>query len=398
MAYPQTDIYTGTSVKDGSGNVTSLEVVGGRFVEVQPIDNSGTVFTLLNSWNTKGIQLLSELPDGTSYLKQGHCGSVWDESRKLLWMFGADTHTSAMHNSVWAWSCNTGKVYKYTVEDPPSGYHVTTDGYPYATSNNNTPWAMHTFRCIWYDDTTKEFGVAMNSFEHSGITPRFDGSTYDMYSGKTPMWFFNTVTGSWRMWDGGSTSDFNKTSVMGAPVTYHKGTGWIRWIAPYADKLSETGVRSNTLLWGKMQAGIQQFAHKFGNKVVLIAGDSGDVNFFSKHDITDLDNSSIKYTIADFPLLSGWSLKNLNSALDPVSGKVVFLARNTSTTELRVFILDWNKTTPTVEDSGYSFGTSISADSRYQLKAEWSTTFNCALFILSIVGAGGADRVYGVRI
>lgn len=388
---PTPDNYVGTP---GS------PVAAGRYLNpVATADASGgTVTMLLKDWAGTGIQLLSELPAQPTYAMQGHAGSVWDSARNCMWIFGADTHTSDMWNAVYRWDAKDGLVKRQYASDAVGGYHVTTDGYPYANAANSRPWAMHTFRCMWYDDTTKELGVAMNSFEHAGITPKFDGSAFDVDTGKKPMWMFNTVTGTWRMWDQGETSAYNKVVVMGAPVTYHKGIGWVRWVAPYADKLSESGVRSNVNLWGKMQPGIQQFAHKYGSKVVLMGGDQGDIGLFSKHDMGDLEGSSAYFTIAEFPVLSGWSLKNFNSALDPATGKIVFVARKPATGEIRAFVLDWDKATPTVTDTGYSFGTGISADTRYQLKAEWCSKYNCALFVLNVVGGATTDRVYGVRI
>jgi hypothetical protein len=78
-------------------------------------------------------------------------------------------------------------------------------------------------------------------------------------------------------------------------------------------------------------------------------------------------------------------------------GRIVFGAQQTGTGQIGAFILDWNKTTPTVTDTGHRLGitTSRTVD-HYELKAAWSATHNCAIFITNRMGAG--EKVFGLRI
>lgn len=405
MAHPQTDIYTGTSTTDGSGNVTSLEVIGGRYVDAQPVATTGVVNTLTSSWSGTGFQLLSTIPDGLFLVNTpGHSGSAWDESRQRLWVFGSETHGSAQtDNSVYYFDLNTGLAGKMYTEDPRTGgYHIrTADNLLFANAAETRPWGMHTFRNLWYDSATKEIGVMCDNQDHSyadSWTPPAI-TTAQKYTAKFPAWFYNTVTGTWRYQYSSAIGAFAANEI-GTGLVRYPGNGWWRVSGSNLSNLSEDGSTiTNYSIYGKLaNVLIQSIPHLVGTKLISIGGFTDTYTNFGY--VCHLDNPTngahSMLALSSFPVLSGWDVRNTWSVKMP-DNRILFGAYHSSpTTEVGAFIFDWNNGSPTVTDTGHRLSTtSINPAQLYDLRCGWSVKNNCAI-IMSL--RHGGHKVIGVRI
>lgn len=391
MATPANDTYT---VPAGQ------PINAGRSVSVAAPDaTGGTVSQLLADWSGTGFQLLTTLPGLPTYDASGHAGSAWDEARQRLWIFGAETHgTAQTRNAMYCWDAKDGLIKRQYAPDPcPGAYHISADGFLYADAANSRPWGMHAFRTLWFDTATKEVGVAYDAYDHAMWIPPYDAPAIDIESRKCPFWYYNTVTGKWRKQDSPAITAYNRAGT-GTASTRVPGDGWYRVNDAYIWHLSEDGTtRTVGNYSGKVPPLIQHFAHLVGRNIVQIGGyyDTPGSFLGSIHPLDDLAASRV-LMVSAFPALAGWDVSNCWSAPMP-DGRIVFGAQQAGTGSIGAFILDWNKTAPTVTDTGHRLGitTSRTVD-HYELKAAWSATHNCAIFITNRMGAG--EKVFGLRI
>lgn len=405
MANPTTDLYTGSVTSNGSG--ITLDVVGGRFVDAQAQATAGTVSMLASNWSGTGFQTLTTIPDGLLLVNTpGHTGAAWDESRQKLWLFGSETHGPAQtDNAVYYWDANTGLAGRMYSPDPRTGdYHIrVADGISFANAAESRPWGMHTFSNLSYDSTTKEVCVSADSYDHSYATswtppPANVGATR-----KNPLWFYNTVSGTWRYQLTEAINTFS-TPELGSSSVRVSGQGWWRVGGNSLTNLSENGATvTNYSIYGKLDyTRIQSISHVVGTKLIGIGG-TGDWPANGKGPylgfICHLDNPTNgahrNLTIAEFPALTGWNADNTWSVKMP-DGRILFGAWRASPQQVGAFVFDWNNGTPTVTDTGYRLAaTNSSAANTYDLRVGWSTKYNCA-FISSL--RHGGHKIIGLRI
>lgn len=414
MAYPKSDIYKGTATYT-LGSLTKLEVVGGRYTYAQPDKTGGTVVKLLSDWSGNGFQHLSTMPpedlnsNTAIYTASGHAGATWDDSRGILWMYGCESHGSnQMINTVYRWDAEDGLFKRMGAPDPCIGsHHVSSDGFLYADSGNSRPWGSHTFDTLWYDSTTKELGYVYDARDHAYWADVAGWNTlapagFNIDNRRCPIWIYNTSNNSWRKIDSTAITSFSKGST-GSPVVRDPGNGWWRVDGATVSHLSEDGQSlTSGSIWGVgTYASVQAKLHNYTNHLVIIGGyyDNPGTWLGAVHPKNDLSNSKVLRS-TDFPVLNGWDVTNTWSCQLP-DGRIVFGAQNVSVARtggaVGAFILDWNKTTPTVVDTGYRLGGSYWAPNQsYELKCEWSDKYNCVIFVTN--RQGNQDKIYGLRV
>lgn len=406
MATPTPDTYTTTS---------GQPVRAGFSVYTPPDLTGGTVVTLLSNWSGTGFQHLSTAPavnydpQTAIYTASGHSGATWDDNRGIMWMYGCESHgKNQMINTWYRWDATDGLFKRMGAPDPClGGHHVTSDGFLYANAANTHPWGSHTFDTLYYDPTTKEAHYVYDARDHAYWADAdgwpLDVPGFDLSNRRCPIWFYNTSTGIWRKQDSNSITSFSKGST-GSPVVRDPGNGWWRVDGATVSHLSEDGQNlTSGSIWGMgTYASVQAKLHNFTDNLVIIGGfyDTPGTWLGAVHPKANLSASKV-LRISDFPALTGWDATNTWSSPLP-DGRIVFGAQNISAGStggaIGAFILDWNKATPTVTDTGYRLGGSKWAPSQsYELKCEWSTKYNCVVFITNRQG-DGSDRVYGLRI
>lgn len=411
MAVPVTYIYAAP---------LGQAVVAGRSSAAAPDLTGGTVTTLLKDWSGTGFQLLSTAPpvdyspQTAIYTASGHMGAAWDAPRGILWMYGCESHgQNQMINTPYRWDSSDGKFKRQYQPDVCVGqHHITAAGIHFADAANTRPWGSHTFDALWYDPSTKELAFAYDSEDHAfwmgALTTAqqnalSDTGTYSAASRSCPFWYYNTATGTWRYQASPAITAFVKAST-GTPVVRDPGNGWWRVDGANVAHLSEDGATvTNGSIYGMASyAYTQAKLHNFTNHIVIIGGYYASPGTWlgAIHPKANLAGSKIMM-LADFPALSGWDATNTWSCPLP-DGRIVFGAQDVSGGasggQLGAFILDWNKATPTVVDTGYRLGASVrGVVSSYTLKCVWSAAHNCVILITDRLGDGN-DRVYGLRV
>lgn len=413
MAYPVNDNYASAAGQLIIAGRQSQPAVGGYAAhDLQ----GGTVVKLLADWTGTGFQHLSTAPAENAnpqlavYTASGHAGATWDKDRGILWMLGCESHgANQTINTLYRWDAADGLFKRMGAPDPcPGNYHIADDGYLYADAANSKPWGSHVFDTAWFDNTTKEIGYIFDARDHDYWADALGWSNlmpagFNLENRHCPIWYYNTVTGTWRKQDSNAITTFAKGST-GTPVARDPGNGWWRVDGVYVSHLSEDGQTVNsTNIWGvATYASTQAMLHNFTNHLVILGGfyDIPGTWLGAIHPKSDLANSKV-LKVADFPALSGWDPTNTWSCAMP-DGRILFGAQNVSAGRtggvVGAFILDWNKATPTVVDTGHRMGASFWAPNQsYELKCEWSVEHNCAIFVTNRQGTG-VDRVYGLRI
>jgi len=391
---PTPDTYTGTPGQTLLAGRASNPVVAS-------VANAGTVAMLAKDWSASGFQLLTTIPDGLLLVNlPGHSGSAWDEARQSMWVYGSETHGSVqMDNAVYRWDAETGLCHRIYNRDPATGdHHIRADGLMFADAGETRPWAAHTFRNLWYDATTKELGVCMNTEEHAYATawsPLPAGSGY-LASRKLPIWYFNTVTGAWRYTLTDATNAFCAPE-LGAGLARVPGNGWWRVAGSNLTHLSEdVGTVTNFSIYGKLtNVLIQSVPHVVaGDKLVVIGGTGSNAHLGYVCDLANPaggDHHMLPLSL--FPALAGWSVENMWS-VKMADGRILFGAYQGSPQQVGAFIFNWNGGSPTVTDTGHRLAAS-GGSSYYELRAEWSAKYNCA-FLMSV--RHGGNKMIGVRI
>lgn len=372
----------------------TIAAAGG--VEIEPDLVGGTVHQLLAGWSGDGYQLLTTAPSAPTYSPQGHAGSVWDEARQIMWIYGGDTHgsTTGMNNGVYRWDVSDGLFKRQRAPDPfPGEYLVTPDGYLYADAAMTRPWATHSYRQMVWVPETREIMVLADAGDHTngeGLTPGPTAWT----DRKKPIWRFETRTGLWRMEPHTSAARSLITGMTGSSVIYAPGTGYFRINAPWIRKLSEDFQTYQT--WnvsGQLSARYHDYGHFVDGLAIKFGGGVSSESRLCS--ITPVSNPAASYPelLADFAVLSGWSILNNWSALMD-DGRILFGVQSEATPYVQAAMI-YDPALRTVVDTGHRLPGETSGVTTYTLKAEWSSLHQCAIFVT--VRFGGNNRVYAMR-
>lgn len=356
----------------------------------------GTVHQLLADWTGSGFKLLTTAPGAPTYQSSPHAGSVWDEARQILWVFGAETHNlgGGYSNTFYRWDAGDGLFKRQYAPDPRAGYHVTADGMLYASFNNNRPWAMHTYRRLRYLPDTHEIEVMYDPWQHAFVTPFYDQPGFSISNRRAPFWYYNTVTGYWRWDDGGDTTAFvNVGYPAGASYWPEDGAWYVLYDVRIHRLDAATRVMTTPSWSGGMNYDIHNNLHPIGDLLIKFGGDnssSRNYPLYSRHPRNDFAHSQL-FMNTDFPVLNGWDTDN-NGSVTLSDGRILFLARAPATDHTRAFILD--PVQNTVTDTGHEIATNQSSD--YDWKLQWSTQCDCAIWLTHRFT--GNDRVYALRL
>lgn len=364
----------------------------------EPIATGGTVHALLNDITSQGFSLLTTAPSGSSVFdRQGHAGSVMDNSRDIVWIFGADTHNLAadFNNSVYRFDIADGLFKKMYEQSPwPAEYRIDANGIPWANAAKTLPWAMHTYTRMWFNEATKEIVVPYDARHHAYWDAAIlEDPAVTVALAKAPMWKYNTVTGEWSYeWNSGIQS-FNSNNPIFGAVKVPSGWRSINSASKYL-KLSDAGAYSEASISSTMNQEYHSKAIYTRNKVWVMMGfDSASTSkFVSVHPI-DTEFAPYRYTVDSFAALSGWSKANKPACLMP-DGNIAFLMqRGTSPSyETGLFILD--TLAETVSYTGHSISGTGAAT--YDFHLHWSTTHNALVYISQTYGE--PVKVYGIKL
>lgn len=372
-----------TMTASGEGaSVTSTSIAPAK----TPLRTGGTVHNLIANWTGKGFRLLSTAPPAPVHIKSAHAGSVWDDARKTMWIFGAETHKTAMDNAVYGWRASDGLFVKHYDADPSSGYRMDAAGIYWSSAAKIRPWAMHTYRRMRMVPGTNEFEVVYDPYEHAGMAPLVYENPAHTSANRAPaLWYYNVVTGTWRHRTFGSSVKLVRASYI-YPVGYDPTYGWFTGDGSTWKRLSTTGVYSTASVYGKSNG--QYHSYMFvKNGVAYRVGGNANTTLYSRHPLSNISLSK-KFFVADFPQLAGYSVTNMASAMMP-DGRIVIFPTKGSETHAMIL----NPATNTLMTTGHFF-TGMDKPTTYELAAEWSPSHN-AVILLS--RRFSVSRVYAYR-
>ncbi|MCC6070657.1 hypothetical protein ACFSQU_00990 [Massilia sp. GCM10020059] len=351
-----------------------------------PLRTGGTVHNLLANWTGKGFRLLSTAPPAPVHGKSSHAGSVWDDARQTMWIFGAETHKYAMDNAVYGWRASDGLFVKHYDADPSSGYRMDAQGIYWSSAAKIRPWAMHTYRRMRMVPGTDEFEVVYDPHEHAYMTPLVYENPAHTTANRAPaMWYYNVVTGTWRHRSFGSSTKLVRASYT-YPVGFDPVHGWFTGDGSTWKRLSPTGVYSTVSVSGKSNG--QYHSYMFvKDGVAYRVGGNSSTTLYSRHPLSNITLSK-KFYVADFPQLAGYTVNNMASAMMSDGRIVIFPTKGSET---HAMILD--PATNTLMTTGHFF-TGMDKPTLYELAAEWSPSHN-AVILLS--RRFSASRVYAYR-
>ena len=363
-----------------------------------PIREGGEVRMLMHNWSAKGFQLLSiapqesvSAPDTSTFRKSAHAGSVWDEARQTMWVFGAETHDTNMDNAVYGWRARDGKFVKHYDADPKSGYRMDANGVYWSSAAKNRPWAMHTYRRMRMVPGTNEFEVMYDPDDHAllktAVTYENPGQT--KANRVPPIWYYNVVTGTWRAATIGDSAKMIGSIYYPFPLAYNDTYGWISGDGSFLARLSPGGAYSTTNVSGKSNGQQHSFMFIKGDVAYRVGGavNTSSPTLYSRHPLGNISQST-KHLVSEFPALSGLNVANMASAMMP-NGKIVIFPRDGN--DMHALILD--PEAKTVTSTGHVI-TGMQLPTLYDLAAEWSTAHG-AVILLSRRFTG--SNVYGYR-
>ena len=351
-----------------------------------PLRTGGTTHTLIANWSGKGFQLLSTAPAAPIYSKSSHAGSVWDDARGTMWIFGAETHKTQMDNAVYGWRASDGQFVKHYDADPSTGYRMDSAGIYWSSAAKVRPWAMHTYRRMRMVPGTDEFEVMYDPAEHAYMTPPLFENPVHTAANRVPViWYYNVVTGTWR-----NQSFDSSTKMPGAsytyPVGYDPAFGWFTGDGSTWKRLSPTGVYSTASVAYKSNG--QYHSYMFvKDSVAYRVGGNSNTTLYSRHPLSTISLSK-KFYVADFPQLAGFSIANMASAMMSDGRIVIFPTKGS---EMHPMILD--PVANTLIPTGHVLP-GMDKPTLYELAAEWSTTHQ-AVILLS--RRFSANRIYAYR-
>ena len=338
-----------------------------------PLRSGGTVHNLLANWSGKGFQLLSTAPAAPIYGKSAHQGSVWDDARGTMWLFGAETHKTQMDNAVYGWRASDGQFVKHYDADPVAGYRMDASGVYWSSAAKVRPWAMHTYRRMRMVPGTDEFEVMYDPAEHAYMTPPMFENPGQTAANRVPViWYYNVVSGTWRHQSIGSSAKMPGASYT-YPVGYDPAYGWFTGDGSTWKRLSPTGVYSTTSVSGKSNG--QYHSYMFvKDSIAYRVGGNASTTLYSRHPLSTISLSK-KFFVADFPQLAGYSTVNMASAMMSDGRIVIFPIKGS---EMHPMVLDpvANTLTPT----GH-FLSGMDKPTLYELAAEWSPSHQAVILL-----------------
>ena len=351
-----------------------------------PLRTGGTVHALIADWSGKGFQLLSTAPAAPVHGRSSHAGSVWDNARETMWIFGAETHKTQMDNAVYGWRASDGLFVKQYDADPSSGYRMDAAGIYWSSAEKIRPWAMHTYRRMRMVPGTDEFEVMYDPYEHASFTPPlFENPAHTTANRAPAIWYYNVVTGAWRHQTFGSSVKMVRASYT-YPVGHDPVYGWFTGDGSTWKRLSPSGVYSTASVSGKSNG--QYHSYMFvRDSVAYRVGGNSSTTLYSRHPLSNITLSK-KFFVADFPQLAGYTVANMASAMMSDGRIVIFPTKGSET---HAMILD--PVANTLSPTGHFF-TGMDKPTLYELAAEWSPAHN-AVILLS--RRFSASRVYAYR-
>lgn len=373
-------------------------IFAGRYQSYpEPIAAGGTVNTLLANVTASGFTLLTTAPVNGAFDRQGHAGSVIDNSRDIVWIFGADTHALAadMDNSVYRFDLSDGLFKKmYDRSAWPGEYRVDGDGILWADAAKTKPWAMHTYTRMWFNQITKEIVIPYDAQHHAyWEEPILENPAVTLLQRKAPYWKYNTSTGLWSYeWNAGADS-FNKNNPIFGAVKVPTGWRSINSSSKYL-KVSDAGAYSEATVGSLANQQYHSTALYTRGKVWIIMGfDSVDTSrLYSVHPV-DSEFAFYGKAVNEFPALSGWTKSNKPACVLP-DGNIAFLMQRGASPsyEVGLFILD--TINETISYTGHSItGTGAAT---YDFHMHWSTTHNALVYISQCYGE--PVKAYGIKL
>lgn len=352
---------------------------------IAPVRSGGTVTKLISSWTASGFQLLSTAPAAPTWRPSPHAGSAWDNTRRTLWVFGAETHGTDMDNAVYGWRASDGLFIKQYEADDKAGYRMDGDGVYWSSAAHTRPWAMHTFRRLRWVAESNEIEVMYDPDEHAYVTPIFEVAGQTTANRAPAVWYYNVVTGAWRAAKFGQSTKFPAAASI-FPMLKHPTYGWFADNGATWYRMTPEGVFSTASVFGKANYQYQSYMHLVGDIAYKVGGHD-KVILYAKHPINNLD-ASVKYLTSEYPALNGYDTTNMASVLMPNGKIILFPAKGTET---HAFILD--PVANTVTATGHFF-TGMDVPANYDLAAEWSPAHNAAVLLSRRFAT---NRVYGYR-
>jgi hypothetical protein len=370
---------------------------GGRFAPsslVAPTASGGTVIDLLAAWPGSGFRHLSTAPADSVWPVQGHSGSVWDEQRQIMWIWGADTHSGAddYPNAVYRWDVADGLFHRCGDNDPwPGQYRVGADGALYADAACTRPWAAHGYREMLYDAATREIMVMTDLGVHASAPAIQDGDVAFAARVK-PLWRYSTASGTWRQERSAGFTSFAGGGT-GLAVCHVPGYGYYRATGPNVHRLTEDlQTFSSSNQYGKTSNQYHNYSLVHGTRFIAFGGGAGYDILCSVHDVTALSGSYLE-KFSDFPALVGYS-RNVQWAVGLPDGRALFgVMASASPWDMAAMVYD--PVARSVTDTGDRLTGFSAGPSAYAMWAEWSAARQCALFISDRFT--GRPRVYGYR-
>jgi hypothetical protein len=323
-----------------------------------------------------GFAVLSIAPL-SQYVPRPHGGSSWDATRKIMWVWGDETHGNAavFRNSPWFFNPLTGKLRQCAADDPLADYNVDGQGYQWANPAQNRPWAAHGYRAMYYNPDTKELEIYVDVQQHSYVWP---SNEINVTNRKSPIYYFNTETYQWRVEWSNAIDTWNKATFTHAS-TYVKDRGYYSVTANGIRKLS-LDKQSITYNVVSTTGRYHNYLHVYENLLINFGGGiDSKTGLCSVHNLDNVTDSQL-HLVSSYTALDGYSIGNMWS-VNMQNGKILFAASNNSTNEHYAFIFDI--VTRTVVNTGYKYLPSLVGTGYYYLKAEWDNELKCAYVFYS---------------
>ena len=363
----------------------SASLAAGTLPAKAPLYSGGTVHNLIANWSGKGFHLLSTAPAAPLANRSAHAGSVWDDARQTMWIFGAETHKTQMDNAVYGWRASDGLFVKHYDADPSSGYRMDAAGIYWSSAEKIRPWAMHTYRRMRMVPGTDEFEVMYDPYEHASFTPPvFENPAHKVANRAPAIWYYNVVTGKWRHTTFGSSVKMVRASYT-YPGGYDPVHGWFTGDGSTWKRLSPAGVYSTASVSGKSNG--QYHSYMFvRDGIAYRVGGNANTTLYSRHPLSSITLSK-KFLVSEFPQLAGFTIANMASAMMGDGRIVIFPTKGS---EMHPMVLDpvANTLTPT----GH-FLAGMEKPTLYELAAEWSPSLNAVILMSRRAGS----RLYAYR-
>lgn len=366
-------------------------VAAGKFLNlpVNGIASGGTVANLAADVSASGFTLLTTAPANTIYRNAPHAGMAWDETRKVAWIFGAETHSIAADydNSVYAFDTSDGLFKKiYEKSTWPGEYNINDDGYLYADDAETLPYAAHVYQRVRYDAATKSLIVPYDTEFHSFTTPIQKGAI-TLSNRKKAIWRYNTDTNVWTTEHNAGIQSFLGGGTING-LAYSNAWGYVQCPSPFFQRLSNEGVFTQTNVSGLSSSQYHDSCFIVGDYFFKFCGNE-NTYLFSKHLISN-PTDSLRMLVADFPALTGWSITNKSATLTG-DGDVLFMATSGASIGAFIYSISGNAVT----DTGYRLNGFTQSSDAYDFKLCWSAGLNGAVYLTRMFGT---VRAYLLRL